>query len=245
MLSVNTIEMWWTIGLPIICLISFMANFLSSVVFFKMRTLPFIIYKYMLAKSVIVCMYLSIVIFVFLIKCNQTCRTIKSNYYFDIVARSYELYLFNYLSSCLGLLDLLVEVVISFERLCIILNWNYLRKVNVVMVILTSLSLIFYLPNLIFFGIKQTNSSSTAFKVTMIKSMDYGFFYEAFTFSALAIRGLLILSIMVIINLINFFSFNNRMHLKRSLSIITPYRAKKLPAGKFKLFKLILFVFYC
>ena len=107
----------------------------------------------MLFKSCVNALYLFLCTFIFLIRCDSYCVVSKS--LFIIVL--YELYIYHYFTSCLGMLDLLIELIISLNRLFIITNrWNF-DKMNrkFIFIVISLFSLLFYSPNVYLLTIKQ------------------------------------------------------------------------------------------
>lgn len=144
-------DIWYTFFAPIICVCSLTTNLLNIFVLSKLKSKNKI-YKYMYYKSIINSIYLFILIFVFLVKCGQFC-TIRETY----IAQVYHLYMFYYLTNCLSLIDLLIELTISLNRYLVITNRQYVNrfKTNKLFSFLIIFSFFFYLPNLIFFQISK------------------------------------------------------------------------------------------
>ena len=213
MVGKETIEIWWTFGIPFIALNAFIANLISSVVFKQMlRSSSNSILKYMFIKSASISLYLLICCFVFIIKCKTICPPMSKT--FQLVAKIYELYFFNYLSSCLGFFDLLLEVSRSTEQLFIILNRRSSKAFPFVINGLLFISLVFYLPFLSYFEIKREDE----YKLDFIDSTKV-YYFETFLLISLCLRGFVCLVVLFVVNFIGYNALNRRMKLKKTLRI--------------------------
>jgi hypothetical protein len=155
-----------TFVLPIICLISLLSNILNVVVLLRLESNSKI-YKYMLLKSIINSFYLFACSFLFLFKCGQFCSDSKYSY----LVKLYQLYIFNYLTSCLGLLDLFIELIICFNRYAVVSkefhvkdrNNQITRKGDCVILVLITFTFLFYIPNIITQNIIPMNLANNTF----------------------------------------------------------------------------------
>ena len=171
-------DIFTTFILPLVCLISLCSNILNVFVLFRLESNSKI-YKYMLFKSIINSIYLFACSFLFLFKCGQFCNDLKHNY----LVKLYQLYIFNYLTSCLGLLDLFIELIICFNRYAVISKENYAKNHNknitrvgdCVILALITFSFVFYMPNMIIYEIIPLNFVNTTLSnnATYINSSKY------------------------------------------------------------------------
>ena len=217
MLSKVFLDIWWTFGIPTICLVSFLTNLTSYIVFKRINKQPSqaIIYKYIEIKSLSVCFYLFSCSCVFMVKCGHLCPTIMSTPTFNLISKIYELYLFRYATACLGLFDLLIEAVIGLERLFVVMNKKYLKHVKIQLSIIFAISIVFYSPELFLFGV-NTNSSSTKYHI-ILRYSDTMAIYHSFLLFTAVLRGLILVILLICINMIGCLIFRRRMMAKRTL----------------------------
>ena len=157
-------EIGWTIVIPCTCWLAMLTNILNVLVLRQMVKLNKI-YGYMLFKSSVNTLYLLLCSFIFLIKCEKYCFIPKTLYEIKL----YELYIYNYFTSSLGLLDLLIEVVISFNRMFIISNrWDF-NKIHSksICTVLVMLSLVFYIPYLLLLKIQEQDDNASIFNSSL------------------------------------------------------------------------------
>ena len=157
MLSPQALDFWRSLVIPFVCGLSIAANLWSSIVFAKLnKSSPKCIYALLLVKSIASCVYLLICLFAFILKYSSI-NNPSSPSSVQFIMRIYELYLFKYLSSCLGLFDLLLETLLAVERLFAITRREELKRSWLILVTLFIASLLFYLPNVISFEIQKDN----------------------------------------------------------------------------------------
>jgi hypothetical protein len=194
-------DIWYTFIVPVICFFSLATNLLNIFILSKLKSKNKI-YKYMYYKSIINSIYLFILIFVFLIKCGQFC-TIRESY----IAKIYYLYMFYYLTNCLSLIDLLIELTISLNRYLVITNRQYVNqlKTNRLFSCLIIFSLLFYLPNLIFFRLKNfelNNNSNYSNQNETIIDVKYRFAYnsvQVIECVGVMLRGILMVLLIILV----------------------------------------------
>jgi hypothetical protein len=204
-----------TFILPIICYISLLSNILNIAVFFCLESNRKI-YKYMLLKSIINSIYLFACSFIFLLKCGQFCNDLKHYY----LVKLYQLYIFNYLTSCLGLLDLFIELIICFSRYAVISNEYYVKDRNkkmkrvgdCVIFILITFSFLFYIPNIINYSIIPINVANSTFtnitngispiKYQLVLNLNFKSLYEIFEPVNIYFRGLLMIGLIFLVRIL-------------------------------------------
>lgn len=202
-----------TFILPIICYISLFSNILNIVVLFCLESKRKI-YKYMLLKSIINSIYLFACSFIFLFKCGQFCNDLKHYY----LVKWYQLYIFNYLTSCLGLLDLFIELIICFSRYAVISNEYYVKDRNkkmkrvgdCVIFILITFTLLFYIPNIINYSIIPINATNSTFtnitngtnKYQLVLNSNFKSLYEIFEPVNIYFRGLLMIGLIFLVRIL-------------------------------------------
>ena len=223
-------DIGWGFVLPVVCLLSMISN-ITNVIVLKTMEKMHNIYRYMLLKSIINTLYLFLCSFTFLTKCESFCFLPKSTY----IIQLYDLFIFNYFTSSLGLLDLLIEVVISVNRMFIISNSRYCQRINMNLVFmsLVGFSLLFYTPYLYVLEIKKkpgianhsnfsTNSTETSFflknqkekyQMAVFDQRVVKTFQNMLT-SSIFVRGFLLSALVIIMNFASCYYYRNRLKIK-------------------------------
>ena len=204
MITQRSIDIWWSLAIPLICLFSCVTNLFASVVYAMLaRDSPthLVINKYQLVKSCIATLYSFVCSFVFLLKCNTLCTAWSASPTFSYAQRLYELYVYNYVSTSLVVLDLLVEVVIAFERLCVLTNANHLvvsrHRIGTIVACLALFIFVFFSPNLVLWQIRK--SQVGLFCVT-IGNLPL---FKIFVVAMMTLRGFLIIALIVVVNVVS------------------------------------------
>ena len=133
----------WTFVIPSICCIGAITNLLSTISLIKIKSKE-IIHKYMLANSVIKMLYTFMCAFICLVRCGRMCPVASTS--FVIVLYKYLIY--DYVTSCMAVFNILIEIVLSLQRCSIVSNWKRFRfeRFNVVILMLTGVSFLPYIP---------------------------------------------------------------------------------------------------
>jgi hypothetical protein len=135
-------EFWNTFIAPLACFISIISNLLNINIFNKLKPANRL-YEYLYFKSIVNCAYLVICLLSFSIKCGAFCQL--ENIY---ITKLYELYLYQYFSSSLFILEILIEISISLNRYLAIKNSQFFKnlKVSTIILVLFLFSIVFYIP---------------------------------------------------------------------------------------------------
>ena len=204
------IDVLFTFVVPPICLVSLLTNLVNVYVFTKMRHFN-VIYKFLLCKSVSNTLYLCICMFIFVAKCGRFC-SMDTTY----LAKVYELYLFLYGSSVLGLSDLLIEIVILLQRIFILINKPFLenKSIYAVIVPLFTFAAIYYVPFFFIVTIEKLPSSESL-EIYKIQPVP-GKLYETTVY---VLNGILRCSLMfmliILLNVVVFLVFKHRLVQKK------------------------------
>jgi hypothetical protein len=234
-------NIWNTFVLPTICFASMLTNLLNINVLSKLKSVDRI-YNYMYLKSITNTFYLLICFFAFLYKCGNFCE-LESNF----LVRLYQFYLSLYASSCLAMFDLLIEIIISFNRYLTISNSKWFKNVHVNLVVYPCLlfSFIFYLPRLFFYQIKVSNSINSTLEfgyeseyyLELIERLEY--FSSLSNWIETFIRSFLIILLIVFINVLSFLRYKHNIH-----NLILMESLKKSLNGKINMNKIFLILIF-
>ena len=210
-------DFWYTFIAPVVCFCSLSTNLINLIVLYKLKEREKF-NKYFFIKSIINSIYLFILIFIFIIKCGRYCD-IKDSY----LAKLYQIYLFYYFTSCLGLIDLLIETVISINRYMTITNNHLFARIRIktIITIFIFVSAVFYTPYLFVFELKGftknfTNNNNTTinFETKYVvrplkKYLLVLEFIDALNFS---IRSALLIILIIFINVFSFCKFSKNVN---------------------------------
>ena len=149
------IDVWWNVGLPLICVASMIANIVNITVLLKLRTKSSI-YKHMLWNSVAYLIYSVVCSLVFVIKCGTWCNSagLEQSY----LVKIYDKYFFYYVANTARVFNRLVELWVSVERLLLVKNFK-LHRVDKcsthMLVLLLTVSMLVSLPALLNWRIRE------------------------------------------------------------------------------------------
>lgn len=213
--TVKVKDFWWTFILPLICAFGFFTNLINIVVFLKLKSKnP--IYKLMLSNSITNFFYSLICFFVFIMRCGQYC-TIQNTYWVKV----YEKYLFYYLTSALGLFNIFIEVCVAIQRYLIVANKNLPKKlpIKIIILVLFILSLVLYTPNMFYRQIVlvQNDNLTSAYIIQTSKDQ---YVAKCILTVISGMRGLLILFLLLIINLLLLHRFKYQVEKKNHIKSI-------------------------
>ena len=195
------------------------ANLFSAFIFRSMiRSSPTVlITKYLFVKSLITTFYLLSCSTVFMIKCNTLCTqwfSVSPGY--SYAQKLVEFFIYNYLSTCLAMFDLFVEVCIALERLSVIVNHpgKHMERVHVIVPCLALFVFAYFSPNLVLYKIKRNETTGLYY----LSITDFHLF-NIYVIAILALRAGLVFLLIIAINIISCHCYTQRMRLKRTMNI--------------------------
>lgn len=120
---------------------------LINISVFSNRRLTDRTYQFLLVEAIVDLLYIVMMGCSSLINCGSPCASRTDTLWAQII----RLCLYDYLTSCFAINNILIEIFLSLERLCIISNKQFMQKFNFKPVILCIgvFSLIFYSPVLL------------------------------------------------------------------------------------------------
>lgn len=189
----------------------------TNIVVFVNRQLKDPTYTFLLAEACIDLCYVSLLACYLVFKCGlASCEQRKTQLGFQI----YVLVVANYLTSCMAINNIIIELFLSIQRLCIISNWSFLQNISApkgVLVVL-AVSLVYYSPVLFLNRIfAQTNSQGVL--VFSLPLTDFG--QSSIGHITPAILILVRLSLATIglfsVNMFMFFKFRQHLEKKSKL----------------------------
>ena len=203
-------EIFWTFIVPFICLFGTISNFISIISLTKMKVKNHM-YKFMVASSATHFFYLIMCGFIFVLRCKSLCHIDSTSY--GVIF--YHLVIWKYLTSCLGLLISLNEIVMCLQRYSVIRNMEYFKfeKFAFTFTIFTLVSFLVYMPRLFLFKISAFDGQyfleNTRFKTTV-----FGIFLNV---TGSVIRGPILLVIIFVINFLTGLKFTEVIKKKSTL----------------------------
>ena len=141
----KVVTIFKVIVIPIICVYGVLSNLVCLFSLVKAHIQDHM-YKYMVAKSAINVLYTFLCGFIFVFKCGNMCLFSSTS----IIVVLYEYLIWDYFTSCLAILNILIEIIMCLQRCSIVYNWTCFRfeRFYVVILVLSSISLLPYIPSL-------------------------------------------------------------------------------------------------
>jgi hypothetical protein len=178
-------------------------------------------YKFMLANSVNNTFYLLLCGIYDFFLCPKGCERTEK----PIHVLIYRMVIRDYILSCMAIFNLLIQIFLSLQRIFLVLNKNLLQNISVIksILILASISLIFYSPILTIQRIELSHPNATLNKNT---SVLYSIVQTEFGGSAFGLQVRTIVSslriilatvILTITNFINFITFKRYFDKRKKL----------------------------
>lgn len=204
--------------IPIVCSFSVITNLLNIAVFLhpKMKDATF---KYMLMISVSNCLYAGLLSYGYVIYCNDC--SLNSTYgtlLFKILVE----YFF---TSCLAMFSILVEIVISIHRYCILKNngmFHSQTSLRWIAICLFVFSILFYLPVVFTYEVKSIEivRNSSLITYTKVKT-EFGrtSIGQSLPIIQSLVRIFLSTIVLSIVNIANIIEFRKRFKKKLELKL--------------------------
>lgn len=212
----------------------------TNIAVFLNRQLKDPTYTFLLAEACVDLCYVSMLAFYLMFRCGLSqCEQRKLQLPYQI----YVLVVANYLTSCMAINNIIIELFLSVQRLCIISNWSFLQNISAprgVLVILT-ISAVYYSPVLFLNKISsQTNAQGSvvfSLPLTDFGSSELGRITPAILITirlSLATVGLFS------VNLFMFFKFHKHLEKKSRLKAS---KASSMTSTFYFIFFLFMFLF--
>ncbi len=203
---------WSLLIQPFICTVGVIANGLNIAVFLnpKMKDVTF---KYMLAISISDCIYLGLLSYVSFLSCSDCLFT--KNY----ATAFYAIFIDDYLTSCLGIFALFIDITLSVQRFFILKNKYFCQKLSykLTISILLLIALLYYLPVTFFKNIveiENTNSTNCTEYAAVLNKLGQTSFGNLTPVVITSFRIFLGTVVLTSINLVNAYEFKKRMEKK-------------------------------
>lgn len=189
------------IPIPVVSIIGIFTNGLNIAVFMNHR-MKNSTFKYMFVISINDFIYLTLCSILSIDFCNNC--SVKYTYVYSF----YLLYIDDYLTSCLAIYCILIEIVISYQRYSIITNKKYKETISfkLLLFVLLIIALLFYFP-MIF--LKEIKKCQNGFQL-IYKNKSSEIVYIVISFARIFL-GVLVLSA---INILNGIKFSKMYHNK-------------------------------
>lgn len=172
------------------------------------------VYSYYLASSIIDFIYVTIIALKIFITCGSPC-IFRKNYLSTLI---YILYFQDYLTSCLAITNILIEVFISLQRFMIISNKKFLLNFRPILVVifLSVFCLIYYIPVIFLKSIQHESKDQYALESTKFGLSSGG---KIFSIVLSLIRLIFASVVLFIINWLNLIRFRKLMVKKSNLAL--------------------------
>jgi hypothetical protein len=218
-------DIYWTFVLPLICAFSILTCLINLIIFASLKSKN-IIYKFMLYNSLSDIAYLFSVMFVFVMRCGQFCDELKDSY----AAKFYHHYIFTFVANSLGLFGILIEILISVQRIFFLTNKAFMdrTKINVTLIGFLTFSFVFCIPQLFAFEIKalQARKKSGQNETSLIYirenvTPNMSFLFRNLVGIQTAFRLILIVCLIFTLNYLTFYFFTRHVRKKNRLKVNT------------------------
>ena len=218
----TTKDIYWTFILPLICSYSIITSIINLVVFASLKSKN-IIYKFMLYNSISDIAYLFSVMFVFVMRCGHFCDELKDSY----MAKFYHHYLFTFVANSLGLFGILIEILISVQRIFFLTNREFINrfKINLTLIGFLIFSFVFCIPQLFAFEIKSLKVAAKDLNATRViyirenVTPNMSFLFRNLVGIQTSFRLVLIVCLILTLNYLTYYLFKKHARKKRQLKM--------------------------
>lgn len=203
---------WFEVTLCTLCFLGTFTSILNIIIFLN-KKLKDQTYNYMLVISMVDFAYITIIGFEITFKCGSFCDILKNSY----ATQVYTLWFADYLTSCLAIMNILIELFVSIQRLFIILNKKFLQNVSfrIVLILISLVSIVYYIPVLFVRKIAH-DPSLNIFKIVFTEFGDSNFGKSVPSVLSM-IRLFFVLVCLSIVNFITFIEFKKHFSKKKKL----------------------------
>jgi hypothetical protein len=191
-----------------------------NIIIFLNKELKNDIYKYLIAKSASDFIYSFILIPTF-IPFSLTNRYISIEATYSFISAWYTLYIDYYFTSSLAIFSIFLETLVSLKIYIMTINieryFKFMDKLSTlfVIILLFIISILYYIPEVIFQDIIRVQNSTNHFIVVLNQiANDTGGLFDSLQAVALLIRGPVFLALVLIINLSTWYQFKKQMNAK-------------------------------
>ena len=215
---------WYMYLNPIISSFGAISNLINVIIFLNPK-LKNQTYRLMLIISIANFFYLFFCAFQIISDCGD-CIISKS-----YLSKLYDLCIGDYLSSCLAIFIIFIEITISVKRYMILSNSLRFQTIpiNFIIIILFSISILFYLPVLYLKNVQEINANSTTNEmVYKLIPSEFGksSFGKSIPIILASIRLFLATIVMSTLNILTTIKFRKRLKLKFKRNILTVSKSK-------------------
>jgi hypothetical protein len=218
--SEQVFDLFLVVIYPCILLFGTVSNLINIIIFLKPK-FEDPIYNYIIAHSIIN--------FLYCIGCGTSMQMSSNHFVSFKITKSYlfqlyGFYIYNYLTSSMAMLNILIELIVSFQRLLILTNARLCRCVRntspfIILIVLTAFSLISYSQELIFFKVNiKANTTLNRYEISENKiGILYFKVYKYISISVSIFRGPICLILVILINTVSWFQFKKYMAKKSAM----------------------------
>jgi hypothetical protein len=199
------------------------ATNLINVIIFSSKKFKDKAFLYLLYHSLAEFVYLLLESILSVPYCGHYC---KDSIKYSLFAKILQIYVDEYLTSCLAILAILIEITVSFQRYLVVSNIDFCKIIkngspHLITIVLFFVSLLHYLPTIINFRVEKNPNKSNIYQV---KTTIDGQIYKYFILVIIIIRGPIFTFIFTIISLFTLVKFKKQM--KRKILITKSIKSK-------------------
>jgi hypothetical protein len=203
-----------------ICLFGILTNTLTIIVLNSKNMKKRKIFKLMIYEACFKILYLIQIFFIFTKYNIHTAYSFERSHFANV----YQLYCIDYLTSCLAISFILIEIVISIKQYNIVKNSKLFKdefRTGKIMLCIITASLFYYMPVFFIKTIKSEIDKDDADEGLLYKVVhtDFGttFIAKIMLISMKFIRGPIFLTILLSINITMMWKFNQQMERKKGI----------------------------
>jgi hypothetical protein len=189
-------------------------NMINAIIF-KNKIFKDKVFSYIFIHSVAEFFYLFLLIFIQGVQCGNYCDVSIQN---SLISKLMEVYIDYYITSCLAIFCLLIDVTVCMERVLVVLNTNRCILIKdgspkMILSVYCVISMIYYLPVLFSFRVRRiVNDELYEIKQIIGKNT-----YNYYLYVVNAIRGPIFTLILTIFNIIIIVNFRKQMKKKEMI----------------------------
>ena len=220
---------WDLYVITCLCTFGVIANLINIAVFLNPK-LKDQTYRYMMMNSISELLYLFFNGLSIVFLCGPSC---DANYN-SLLGQIFSIYLFGFLPGALVIFNILIEIYLSFQRLMILSNRSFLKKVPVLLVlfVLFTISFIYNIPNLISQRIAAVPTSAPGVYTYMAMTTDFGYSNLASVLKQIMkyLRIFLTLGVLLVLNILT--AYKSRQHFMKKSQMKNAFNSSNKRSSK-------------
>ena len=183
-----------------------------------------------MVNSITELLYLLINALTIIIQCGSLCETVYKSFFGPL----FTIYISSFFLGVLIIFNILIEIYLSFQRLMILSNRSFLKKVPVLLVlfVLFTISFIYNIPNLISQRIAAVPTSTPGVYTYMAVTTDFGYSNLASVLKQIMkyLRIFLTLGVLLVLNILT--AYKSRQHFMKKSQMKNAFNSSNKRSSK-------------